>query len=137
MGGVDNNVTVRIDSSILFPQSAPYSFQKLITPFRGYLQNTITGNQYALLNMDVYFPIFETLYPLETPLSSINHLQLGLFTDIGATRTTWQKPVTTSGWKCSYGLSARTKLAGYPIRVDLAWPGTFNQKPVWYFSLKL
>ncbi len=135
LGGIDNNVTVKVDSSVVFPQTAPYAFQKLITPFRGYLQNTIYGNQYAVFNADVYLPLFQTLIPIETPLSFVNNLQLGLFSDLGTARETWQDPVIESGWKWSYGLNARTTLAGYPIRFDLAWAGSFSNKAFFYFSL--
>lgn len=137
LGGLDNNVTPRVDTTVHFNQHAPYAFQTLVTPFRGYYQNTVYGNEYAVFNADVYFPIFQTLIPIETPLLSINNLQLGLFTDAGTARETWNNANANNGkWKTSYGLSARTNLAGYPIRVDVAWPGSFS-KPVWYFSLSL
>lgn len=133
LGGIDNNLTVRTDSNVHFQQEAPYAFQTLVTPLRGHLQNSVYGNQYALFNADVYFPIFQSLIPIETPLPSINLLQLGLFTDMAYARETWQPDSKgTSVW--SYGLSARTSLAGYPIRFDVAWPGKFV-KPVWYLSL--
>lgn len=137
IAGLDNNVTVKTDSSVHFPQDAPYAFQTLITPLRGFLQNTLYGNQYALLNADVYFPIFQTLIPIETPLSFINNLQLGSFTDLGTAKETWQEPELKQGWAWSYGLSARSTLAGYQIRCDLAWPGGFDKKPLFYFSLKM
>src|SRR5690606_15756762 len=105
--------------------------------FRGYLQNTLYGNRYAVFNADGYFPLFQALIPIETPLSVINLLQLGLFTDIGTAKETWQKPAINQGWLWSYGMSARSTLAGYPVRVDVAWPGALNKKPVWYFSLSL
>jgi len=135
VAGVDNNVNVKVDSTVHFSQDAPYAFQTLITPFRGYRQNTFFGNQYAVWNNDVYFPLFQTLIPIETPLSVINNLQLGLFSDIGTANETWQKPQVKNGLFWSYGMSARSKLAGYPIRVDVAWPGTFSKNPLWYFSL--
>lgn len=135
VAGIDNNVNVKVDSTVHFSQTAPYAFQMLITPFRGYRQNTLFGNQYAVWNNDVYFPLFQTLIPIETPLSVINNLQLGLFSDIGTAKETWQKPQVKDGLFWSYGMSARSKLAGYPIRVDVAWPGTFSKRPLWYFSL--
>lgn len=137
VAGLDNNVTVKVDSTVHFPQGAPYAFQSLITPFRGYRQNSLFGNQYAVFNADVYFPIFQTLIPIETPLSFINLLQLGIFTDIGTAKETWQQPEIKQGWLQSYGFSARSKLAGYPIRLDIAWPGTFSKKPLLYFSLSM
>lgn len=136
LGGMDNNVTVRLDSNIQPQQHAPYAFQTLITPLRGYLQNTIQGNQYLNFNNDVYFPVFQTLLPIETPLNFINQLQLGMFSDIATAKETWNNTNPNNNkWHWSYGLNARTMLAGYPIRVDVAWPGTFNKQPIWYFSL--
>jgi len=137
LGGVDNNVTPRVDTNVHFSQNAPYAFQTLVTPFRGYYQNTIYGNQYTVANTDVYFPIFQTLIPLETPLPSINNLQLGILGDIGSARETWVSDPNNARWLWSYGLSARTSLAGYPLRIDIAWPGNRNRQPVWYFSLNL
>ena len=84
--------------------------------------------------MDVYFLVFQSLVPIETPLSSINNLQLDLFTDIATTKETWRKPAISNGIKSAYGFSARTTLAGYPLRFDMAWPGE-DRKPVWYLSL--
>ncbi len=138
LGGVDNNVTPRVDTSVRFQQNAPYAFQTLITPFRGYYQNSLYGNQYALLNIDAYFPIFQTLIPIETPLAVINNIQLGLLTDLANGRETWNESNPQNNklfW--AYGLSARSVLAGYPLRIEVAWPGTFNKQPVWYFSLNL
>ncbi len=136
LGGIDNNVTVRVDSNAQAPQNVPYAFQTLVTPLRGYLQNTIQGNQYLNWNNDVYFPVFQTLIPIETLLNFINNLQLGIFSDIATARETWNptNPINNK-WHLSYGLSARTTLAGYPIRVDMAWPGTFSKQPILYFSL--
>ncbi|XZF15423.1 hypothetical protein ACTHGU_04735 [Chitinophagaceae bacterium MMS25-I14] len=136
LGGVDNAVNPRVDSTKHFAQDAPYAFTTLITPFRGYYQNTLYGNEYALLNMDVYFPLFQTLIPIETPLSSINNLQLGIFTDIATAKETWQQPQVNNGIKSAYGLSARTTLAGYPLRFDIAWPND-GSRPVWYLSLNV
>jgi len=135
LGGVDNNVAPKIDSNIHFAQNAPYAFTTLVTPFRGYYQNSLFGNEYAVFNADLYFPIFQTLIPIETPLSSINNLQLGIFTDIATAKETWNG--TKQGIKTAYGFSARTTLAGYPISVQCGWPGTFSKEPVWYLGLSL
>lgn len=137
LAGIDNMLNPKVDSNVHFDQKAPYAFQTLITPFRGYIQNTLYGNEYALLNADVYFPIFQTLYPIETPLPSVNTLQPGLFIDAATAKETWNKTGINKGILWSYGFSMRTTLAGYPIRFDMAWPGTFGEKPVWYLSLTL
>lgn len=137
LAGMDNNVTVRLDSNVLFPQNAPYAFQTLVAPMRGYLQNRVLGTQYLLFNADMYFPLFQSLFPIETALPSVNLLQLGLFTDVGTANEHWKNNPEPNSWLWSYGLSARTILAGYPIRFDIAWPGALNKQPVWYFSLSL
>ncbi len=137
MGQVDNTLTPRIDSNVHFPQESPYAFQTLATPLRGHLQNSMYGDRYVLLNADVYFPIFQTLIPMETPLQFINLLQLGMFVDGAAAKESWNKIAPDRGWAWSYGLSAKTQLAGYPLRFDIAWPGTFNSTPLWYLSLSL
>ncbi|MBS1781022.1 MAG: BamA/TamA family outer membrane protein [Bacteroidetes bacterium] len=140
LAGLDNNVTVKVDSNAHAAQNAPYAFQTLITPFRGYLQNDVYGNYYGVWNNDVYFPLFQTLIPIETSLSFINQLQPGLFADIGKAGETWADKSTNpnnNNWLWSYGASLRSSLAGYPLRLDVAWPGTFNKKPMWYFTLSL
>lgn len=133
-GGADNAVNPSVDSTKHFAQNAPYAFTTLITPFRGYAQNSLYGNEYALLNLDVYFPLFQTLIPIETPLSAINNLQLGVFTDIATAKETWQQPAVSNGIKSAYGFSARTTLAGYPLRFDMAWPND-GSRALLYLSL--
>ena len=137
-GGQNNNVTPRVDTAVHFSQSAPFAFQSLVAPFRGYYQNCLYGNQYLLANADLYFPLFQTLIPIETPLPAINNLQPGLLADFGAARQTWNYLYPEPGkslW--SFGMGMRTTLAGYPLRLEVAWPGTFKKQPVWYFSLSL
>ena len=136
LGGVNNNVTPRVDTNVHFTQNAPYAFQTLVTPFRGWYQNSLYGNEYALLNFDVYFPIFQTLIPLTTPLPFINNLRLGALSDIATAKETWN-PARSGMRLWSYGLSAGSNLAGYPLKIEVAWPGTFSKQPVWYFSLSL
>jgi hypothetical protein len=134
MGGVDHNLTVRTDSSVHFSQDAPYAFQTLVTPLRGFPQNSLYGNQYALLNADVYFPVFQTLVPIETNFTSINQLQLGLFSDVAYARESW-RPHATGQSKVAYGLSARTLLAGYAVRVDATLPNSNSRKMGWCLSI--
>lgn len=135
-GGLDNNIVPRVDTSVRFGQQAPYAFQALVTPFRGYQQNSLYGSQYGLLNVDVYFPLFRSLIPLKTGFGAVNNLQLGLFTDVAMASESYAAvPVKSPLY--AYGFSARTMLAGYPIRFDMAWPGSFDKKPVWYLSLTI
>ena len=134
-GGLDNNIVPRVDTSVRFGQDAPYAFQSLVTPFRGYKQNSLYGSSYALFNIDLYIPLFNRLIPLRTPISALNNLQLGLFTDIAATSRGGDALPPAPTHLQSFGCSARTLLAGYPIRFDVAWPQEgFSAKPVWYLS---
>lgn len=135
-GGLDNNLVPRTDTSVTFVQEAPYAFQTLITPLRGYAQNSLYGGSFGLINADVYFPLFRSLIPLHTGFSALNNLQLGLFADVAATAHTEVLAAVPSR-VYAYGVSARSMLAGYPLRFDLAWPGNFNDRPVWYLSLTL
>jgi hypothetical protein len=135
-GGLDNNVVPRVDTSVRFAQGAPYAFQTLITPFRGYEQNSIYGSRYGLVNLDVYFPLFRSLIPLKTSFGAVNNLQLGLFSDVAMAEPEYAS-ATVKSPLYAYGFSARTMLAGYPIRFDIAWPGSFDRKPVWYLSLTI
>jgi hypothetical protein len=136
-GGMDNNIVPRTDTSKHFTQDAPYAFQTLITPFRGYEQNSIYGSSFALVNMDLYIPLFHSLIPLRTSFSALNNLQLGFFADMAATGQPKSSMPVVSSPLYAYGFSARTMLAGYPIRFDMAWPGNLSGKPVWYLSLTL
>lgn len=131
MGGMENNITPLYDTSVHFAQHAPYSFQTLIMPFRGYMQNSLYGRAFGLMNVDVYVPLFAELIPLKTGFSVVRNFQIGLFTDWG----TALLPNGTGSYKYSFGFSARTLLAGYPIRFDIGWPENFSKIPVWYLSI--
>jgi len=135
-GGTDNNVVPRVDTTSRMSQGSPYAFQQLTGGLRAYPQNTLGGNAYGMLRNDLYFPLFRTLIPLRTGFSAVKNLQPGLFTDIAFARETWK---AGSGWnsRIAFGFSLRTLLAGYPIRFDIGWPGSFNSKPLWYLSLSL
>lgn len=137
LGQVDNAVTPRIDSNVHFAQNAPYAFQMLATPLRGHLQNQLYGDRFMLFNADIYFPLFQTLMQVETPLQFVNLLQLGIFSDVATAKEGWNKTAPLKGWLWSCGVSARSALANYPIRFDIAWPGTFDNRPVWYLSLSI
>ena len=136
LGGVDNNLTPTKDTSVTFSQNLPYAFQKLVTPFRGYMQNGLFGNKYMLLNLDTYFPIFKTIIPIETPMPFINNLQLGVFSDCASAIETWNVNSKSKSY-LSAGFSIRSTLSKYPIRFDCAWPLTTKKPPLYYFSIFL
>lgn len=135
-GGMDNNVIVRIDSSAVFAQDAPYIFQQLVTPLRGFRQNTMWGNAYGLMNAELFAQVLGGLLTGKTNFSFLNRLQLGAFADLAYSRATWQ-PSAEWQRRNSFGLSLKTILASYPVRVDLAFPYNLDHKPMVHLSLKL
>ncbi|WP_162903367.1 BamA/TamA family outer membrane protein [Taibaiella koreensis] len=135
-GGLDNNIVPRVDTSVRFPQQSGYAFQSLVTPLRGYEQNSLYGSRFCLFNADLYVPLFRDLIPLKTGISAVYNLQLGLFADMAAAQQDKILPATKTPLY-AYGFSARTLLAGYPLRFDMAWPGNFNRQPVWYLSMTI
>lgn len=135
-GGVDNNLVPRIDTSVHLGQDAPYAFQTLVTALRGHEQNSLYGNAYGLINLDLYFPLFAEVISLKTSFSPLKNLQLGMFMDIATVNQPKVKYNIHADSKTAYGFSARTLLASYPIRLDVAWSTSiFSRKPIWYLSL--
>lgn len=135
-GGMDNNVIVRVDSNAVFEQNAPYLFQQLVTPLRGFQQNTMWGNAYGMINTELFAQVFGGLLPGRTRFQFINLMQLGVFADRAYSKATWD-PEADWQRRNSYGISLRTLLANYPIRVDLAFPYNLGQKPMIHLSLSL
>ncbi len=165
LGSVDNwtnfNPTVQtFDRSVPIDYSKNYAFQTLATNMRGFTQNIRNGNNFALINTELRWPIIR--YIANRPLSSsfLNNLQLIGFFDAG---TAWAglhpwvgeneydieeyvngpvKVVVDSNRDplvAGYGFGARTRLFGYFVRVDWAW-GIENGiilPRIFYFSLNL
>ncbi|RQO31104.1 hypothetical protein DBR32_10390 [Taibaiella sp. KBW10] len=135
-GGMDNNVIVRVDSTVLFKQQAPYAFQQLVTQLRGFEQNSLYGNVFGLLNTDISVQVFDGLFDYKTPYRFINRIQLGAFADVALAKETWN-PAAIWQHRNSFGLSMKTVFASYPVRLDLAFPYNFSHKPMLQFSLRL
>ncbi len=165
LGSVDNwtNINPNVqtfDRSVPIDYSRNYAFQTLATNMRGFTQNIRNGNNFALVNSELRWPIIR--YIANRPLSSsfLNNLQLVGFFDVG---TAWAgvhpwageneydieeyvngpvKVVVDSNREplvAGYGFGARTRLFGYFVRVDWAW-GIENGiilPRIFYFSLNL
>jgi outer membrane protein assembly factor BamA len=148
------------DRSVPIDYSKNYAFQTLATNMRGFTQNIRNGNNFALINSEIRWPLIR--YIMNRPLSSsfLNNLQLVGFFDVG---TAWAglhpwageneydieeyengpvKVVVDSNREplvAGYGFGARTRLFGYFVRVDWAW-GIENRTilpRIFYFSLNL
>lgn len=165
LGSVDNwtnlNPALQVfDQSVPIDYSRNYAFQTLATNMRGFRQNIRNGNNFALVNSEIRWPVFR--YFLNRPLSSsfLNNFQLAGFFDAG---TAWaglhpwagenkydteeyvNGPVTViidsnrDPLVFGYGFGVRSRLFGYFVRLDWAW-GIENRivlPRIFYLSLNL
>jgi outer membrane protein assembly factor BamA len=127
---------------------------------RGFSQNIRNGNNFALINSEIRWPVIKYLanYPLSN--SFLENFQIVGFFDIG---TAWSGKTPWSGENAydyteitrgtikvtldsdrdpivaGYGFGLRSQLLGYFVRLDWAWGIENNQiRPrVFYFSLSL
>jgi hypothetical protein len=165
LGSLDNWTTINpnvevFDRSVPIDYSRNYAFQTLATNMRGFTQNIRNGNNFALINSELRWPVIR--YFANRPLSSslLNNFQLVGFFDAG---TAWaglhpwagenaydteeyeNGPVTVvidsnrEPLVAGYGFGLRSRIFGYFVRVDWAW-GIENRTilpRIFYFSLNL
>jgi len=165
LGSLDNwtNLSPRVqtfDRSVPIDYSRNYAFQTLATNMRGFTQNIRNGNNFALANSELRFPVFR--YFFNRPISSalLNNFQVVGFFDVG---TAWSGLHPWSGENAydtetldngpvhvvidsnrdpivyGYGYGLRTQIFGYFVRLDWAW-GIENRTilpRIFYFSLNL
>ncbi len=167
LGGVDNwtNLSTRTPtfiplSEIPIDETQNYVYQTVATNMRGFSQNIRNGNNFALINNEIRWPIIK--YLVNHPMSSafLENFQVVGFFDIGSA---WKGLTPYSGKNAydnrvyetgpikitvdanrdpivaGYGFGLRTQLLGYFMRFDWAW-GIENQTilpMVFYFSLSL
>jgi hypothetical protein len=168
LGGVDNwinftpnkNPTFIPFSEISIDTDQNYAYQAVGTNMRGFSQNIRNGNNFAVFNSEIRFPVFK--YLANYPLSSnfLDNFQLIGFFDVG---TAWSGPTPWSGQNAydndiiengpititidaerdpivaGYGFGLRSQLLGYFIRLDWAWGIENNQllPHIFYFSMSL
>ncbi len=172
LGGVDNwtNITpFKVPtfiplSEIPINTEANYAYQTVATNMRGFSQNVRNGNNFALINSEVRWPIIKYIanYPISN--SFLENFQIVGFFDIGTAwsgLTPWSKknaydkqvipadgngnPITIiidtnrEPVVAGYGVGVRSQLLGYFVRLDWAW-GIEDSKirdRIFYFSLSL
>jgi len=162
MGGVDNWFlpTPKFNTDISIAQNQNYAYQTLATPMRGFTQNIRNGNNFAVINTELRFPLFK--YFAAKPLRSdfLNSFQVIAFNDIGTawngpspysdanalyTQTIQQTPfkITITNQKepivDGFGFGLRSRLLGYFVKADMAWgleDGIFTSA-IFYLSLGL
>ena len=158
LGGVDNWLIPKFNYENPPKQDKNYGFQAVATNLRGFSQNVRNGNNFAVFNSELRFPVFR--YFSRKPVKSefLGNFQLVGFGDLGMAWTGWnpwseentifketyyQNPITVTiktekdPLLGGLGVGLRTRLLGYFIRADYAW-GVENfkfQKPVFYLSL--
>jgi Tol biopolymer transport system component len=166
LGGVDNWMGYFFTKYPMFDYSIPvdpnmnYGFQALATNLRGFSQNVRNGNNFALINSEIRWPVIRYLagHPLRS--NFLNSLQVVGFGDIG---TAW---TGTSPWSgknyydsetitngpvkvtldtnrepvvAGFGFGARMQLLGYFIRADWAWgiEDNYLMPKMFYLSFSL
>ncbi|MFW5781430.1 MAG: hypothetical protein ACOCXD_02565, partial [Bacteroidota bacterium] len=166
LGSLDNwinlfpNRVQTFDNSVPVDQEKNYAYQTLATNMRGFTQNIRNGNNFALVNTEIRFPVFS--YLMNRPLSSsfLNNFQVVGFTDVGSAWTgltpfsgenAYDSEIIENGpltitldskrypIVAGYGFGFRTQLLGYFVRLDWAW-GIENGiilPRILYFSLNL
>ncbi len=165
LGGIDNWINISndppmFDRNTRIDPEANYVYQAVATNMRGFSQNVRNGNNFALVNTELRWPIIS--YFINRPVNSdfLNSFQVIGFFDVG---TAWTGPnpldshnayesdiyqngpltviidKDSSPLVAGYGVGLRTRLLGYFVRLDYA-RGIENNTllpPMIYFSLNL
>jgi len=162
MGGVDGWMNPGFNTGISIYKPEQYAFQTLATNMRGFNQNIRNGNNFALWNTEIRWPIFSYLSRRPIKSEFIRNFQFIGFFDLGAAWWGW-KPLSNENTDniityvqgssitpiivqinnqkdplvAGYGWGMRSRLFGYFVRLDFA-RGIENltvQKPMVYLSL--
>jgi hypothetical protein len=166
LGGVDNWMGYLFNNYPMFNSTTPvtpnanYGFQTLATNMRGFRQNTRNGNNFALINSELRWPLIR--YFVGHPLRSnfLNSLQVVGFGDVGTAwsgKSPWlgnngydteiisNGPVTVTldsnrePIVAGYGAGLRAQLLGYFVRADWAWgiESHYRLPRIFYLSFSL
>jgi Tol biopolymer transport system component len=148
LGGVDNWMGYLFNKYPMFDNTVPvtpnvnYGFQALATNMRGFTQNVRNGNNFALINSEIRWPLLR--YFAGHPLKSnfLNSLQVVGFGDIGTAWSGLSPWSGTNGYDTEkitngpvtvtldsnrqpivggVGAGARAQIFGYFVRADWAW----------------
>lgn len=142
MGGMDNWINAKFNSTIWVDQTKNYAYQTLATNMRGFKQNIRNGTSFALLSAELRVPIVQMIIPHRISSNFFNSLQINLFGDYG---TAWTGFTPYSEDNCLYtryvtngsitaevkrqvdpfvagfGVGLRASIFGYFVRADYAW----------------
>lgn len=166
LGGVDNWMGYLFGKNDMFDTSIPvsprmnYGFQALATNLRGFSQNIRNGNNFALINSEIRWPVIR--YFAGHPLRSnfLNSIQIVAFGDVGTAWTgrspwsnenSWDTEVIKNGpvtvildsnrepIVAGFGAGARAQVLGYFVRADWAWgiENNYILPRIFYLSFSL
>jgi hypothetical protein len=141
---------------------ATYAYQALAVNLRGFVQNVANGNNNLVINSEIRFPVFTTLFNRPINNALLRNFQLVQFVDLGTawngSYDKWERPSITytnandnagvavrlkaggiGPFAGGYGFGARSTLLGYFVKFDVAWQmdGIFKGKPQTYLALGL
>ncbi|HEY0678518.1 MAG TPA: hypothetical protein VGD17_09535 [Chitinophagaceae bacterium] len=155
LGGVDGWLFPKYNQ-FPQPQDNNYAYQSLAVNLRGFRQNTANGNNALIVNSELRFPVFSTLFNKPINNAFLRNFQLVQFFDFG---TAWngtyskiERPSVTYGtqpvsviikagglgpFAGGYGFGARSTLLGYFLRFDAGWEmnGFFKGKPLLHVAM--
>lgn len=166
LGGVDNWMGYLFNNVDMFNNAIPvtpnvnYGFQALATNMRGFSQNIRNGNNFALINSEIRWPVIR--YLVGHPLRSnfLNSVQVVGFGDIGTAwsgKSPWDDfngyatEILTNGpvsvtldsnrdpIVAGFGVGARAQILGYFVRADWAWgiDNNYILPRIFYLSFSL
>jgi hypothetical protein len=148
LGGVDNWMGYLFGNNNMFDNTIPvsskmnYGFQAIATNLRGFSQNIRNGNNFALINSEIRWPVIRYFagHPLRSNL--LNSIQIVAFGDIGTAWTgrspwsnenSWDTEILKNGpitvvldsnrepIVAGFGAGLRAQVLGYFVRADWAW----------------
>jgi hypothetical protein len=142
MGGVDNWLLPKFNTTINIDQNINWRYQTLATNMRGFQQNIRNGNSFVVLNSEFRMPVFRYFFDRPLRNNFLNNFQAIAFGDFGTAWTgpnPWsednalytqiieQGPVKVTvkrqvePFVTGFGFGLRSSLFGYFIRTDWAW----------------
>jgi len=144
LGGTTNWIGNRTRDAKVYEVENLY-FADVVTPLRGIPYYDMSGDRYALTNLEFRYPLIDYLavhFPLSFALSQV---QGAIFLDAGSAWFGGQfKGGTSQGGhsrlqdiKTGFGFGMRANLGIFVLRYDLAWSTNFNtisKKSTSYFS---
>ncbi len=156
LGGADEWYNPSFNNKNTPAADQTYAYQALAVNMRGYNQNVANGNNAVVINSELRFPVFTSIFNKPINYAFLRNFEVVQFFDLG---TAWNgmyngihRPVETytnrdltvtidagglGPFAAGYGFGFRSTLLGQFMKLDFGWPmkGFFQGKPIAYFSL--